>query len=392
MSAEIEGVEIVDAGPATPVDVPGAGAWRISAGGLRTVIGLELSQRVRSRRWLIVLGLWFCLVGGLTVLVRWAVSAATTVVASPGEEAAVVPSPFGRVTFAVIVFMVLSLGGLIAPALSATSINGDRLGGVLAVLQTTLLSPAEIVLGKLVAAWSIALALLAVASPFLLWAIADGGTSLVRVLTTLALLALTLLVVCAIGLGWSALTARTATSAVLTYLTVAALGLGLPALFALTLPAVSRTEQVRVTEYAPPAASVDPDDVTGPDVEQTCTTTVRQMRRAHTELNWWILAPSPYVVVADAAPRPDPRDSSAGDDPLTLIGQAVRLARLGPSETEDWCGDGEGDERLDEAEGLAPAWPWGLAADLALGGVFVVAAVRRLRAPMRRLPSGVRVA
>ena len=82
----------------------------------------------------------------------------------------------GAIIFGLIVYLVLSLGSLISPALSATSVNGDRSAGVLATLQTTLLTPAEIALGKLGAAWLTALAFLAVALPFLGWGFLDGGT------------------------------------------------------------------------------------------------------------------------------------------------------------------------------------------------------------------------
>ena len=276
--------------------------------------------------------------------------------------------------FGIIVFLVLSLGGLIAPALSATSVNGDRSAGVLATLQTTLLSPAEIAAGKLLGAWGTALALLAAASPFLLWGYLEGGTPIGRLAVTVALVALTLLVVCAIGLGWSAVAARTSSSVVLTYLTVAFLGLGLPLLFLLSLPTVTVSERVPVRQ----------------DNGNGCQAAIyQQTTRPHTERVWWLLALSPYVVVADAAPRP----SSSIDDPLTLIRTGVREARLGPSAIEDWCFNGsDGEARAIQRESLAATWPLGLAGDLCIGGAFAAVTVRRLRAPVHRLPRGTRVA
>ena len=50
-------------------------------------------------------------------------------------------------------------------------------------------------------------------------------------------------------------------------------------------------------------------------------------------------------------------------------------------------------EQLAEQRGrLGITWPYGLAANLLLGGAFTYVTVRRLRAPARRLPRGVRVA
>jgi ABC-type transport system involved in multi-copper enzyme maturation permease subunit len=363
------------------------------------VAGLELRQRVRSTRWVVVLALWFVLLLGLTLLIRYAVQ--QTIVPVGGDIA---PDPLqvaqareraGATLFGLVVFLVLSLGALVAPALSATSVNGDRAAGVLATLQTTLLSPAEIAVGKLLASWTTALALLATAAPFLLWSYLDGGTPAGRLLTTVVVLALTLLVVCAIGLGWSSVAARTASSTVLTYLTVVFLGLGLPLLFLLALPVARQADQVTVRTTVSEAA--EPGTEAESEEQLTrCVTEVQELERFHTERVWWLLAPSPYVVVSDAAPRPAIGGFGI-DDPLSVIRDGVREARLGPAASEDYCGS-EAElitrERARQAErnALPATWPYGLAADLVIGGLFTVVAVRRLRTPTRSLPRGTRVA
>ncbi len=250
--------------------------------------------------------------------------------------------------------------------------------------------------GKLLAAWGTALALLATAAPFIVWAYLDGGTPLGRLLTTLALLALTLLVVCAIGLGWSAVTARTPSSTVLTYLTVIFLGLGLPLLFALSLPLVQQEDRVTVRTVQS-ETGFTPEGEPDPAVQGRCVSEVQERDRLHTERSWWLLAPSPYVVVADAAPRPQAGRFGL-DDPLTVIRDSAREARLGPQPTEDFCyfdsalAQEREEERAAEREALGVMWPFGLAADLALGAGFTVLAVRRLRTPTRTLPRGTRVA
>ncbi len=374
---------------------PGGGSWRVSWAGLRTVALLELRQRVRSTRWIVILAVW----AGALVLLTWLITHAVHSVLDPvpvpgSEQAAGQPGP---VVFGIIIFLVLSLGGLIAPALTATSINGDRTAGVLATLQTTLLSPAELALGKLMAAWATALALLSAAAPCILWAYLDGGTPIGRLLVTLALLAVTLLVVCAVALGWSAIAARASSSAVLTYLTVAFLGLGLPLLFALSLPLVQQTDRVVVQQMSqasstdPGTGTAAPDQLSGGSL--TCVQTTESVTRAHTERIWWLLAASPYVVVADAAPRRQSR-VNGDSDPLTAIRDGVRSARLGPAGTESWCGTNDPltQQRESQAAALPSSWPYGLAADLLLGAGAVVIAVRRLRAPATRLPRGTRVA
>jgi ABC-2 type transport system permease protein len=278
----------------------------------------------------------------------------------------------------------------VAPALSATSVNGDRNAGVLATLQTTLLTPAELAVGKLLAAWVVALALLAGALPFIVWALVLGGLDVPRLLVVLGVLALMLLVVCAIGLGWSAVAAKPVFSAVLTYLTVTFLGLGLPLVFIAMYPLSTSTEQV-VTSYMEP---VDPNAPMDGSVAtpMKCVSQSNPQSVFHTERIWWILAPSPYVVLADATPI-----GKAGEttDPLGDIRNGVRDARLGPNNTiYNQCGDGSAANRQRQVDrdALGITWPFGLAADLALGAGFVAVAVRRLRTPTRTLPRGTRVA
>jgi len=374
----------------------GRHTWSLSLWGLRTVAVLELRQRVRSSRWFLVLGAWMLLLGGMTWLAIKAVYASyvsiDSTVAGAGTTEAVnqqLSSQAGRTAFAVVALMVLSLGALVAPALSATSVNGDRNAGVLATLQTTLLTPAEIAVGKLLAAWVVALALLVGALPFILWALILGGLDLPRLLVVLGVLALVLLVVCAIGLGWSAVAAKPVISAVLTYLTVTFLGLGLPLVFVAMYPLSTNTEEV-VNSYMVP---IDPNAEPGtPGATMKCVSESQSQSVFHTERIWWILAPSPYVVLADATPLGKPNEAT---DPLGDIRNAVREARLGPDHAiYNQCGDSSAADRARQInrDALGITWPFGLAADLLLGAGFVALAVQRLRTPTRTLPRGTRVA
>ena len=123
---------------------------------VRTVAVLELRQRVRSTRWRVMLVVW-----GI-VLVLLCGGMASLASMSGDSVDRVVPSLYDTA-----LCFVLGIGLIVAPTLSATSINGDRADATLALLQATTLRSQEIVVGKLVAAWSAALAFLAVALPFL---------------------------------------------------------------------------------------------------------------------------------------------------------------------------------------------------------------------------------
>ncbi len=162
--------------------------------GVVTVARLELRQRVRSSRWVVVLVVWTALLALLTALIRWSVFRSYSVGDAPATDHGLTQARAGRMVFGIVVFLVLSLGALVTPALTSTTVNGDRAAGVLATLQTTLLSPIQLVTGKLAAAWAVALALLVCALPFILWAFFEGGTPAGRLVVVLVLLAVLLLV------------------------------------------------------------------------------------------------------------------------------------------------------------------------------------------------------
>ena len=361
--------------------------WRLRWHGVRTVVALELRQRVRSARWRVALGAWFVVCG----LVTWLTFQASAQIVGPGYVGyadydtddgfgssldVTFHVPRGPLIFGLIVFFVLLAGFLVAPTLSAGAINGDRDAGTLATLQVTLLSPAEIAIGKLLAGWAAAVAFLVVALPFVIVSLAAGGVRVVSLAVTLVLLVVLLGVVCAIGLGFSALVSRTTASALLTYLTVLALTVGTVILFALTFPLITQTDDVPTYE----STAVD---------GASCTWTTETTSRAHTERTWWLLAANPFVVVADAAPAAPAAARYGVPDPLGAIRDGVREARNGPAAREDWCGD----TSVAETTGsTAPVWPWGLGVDLLLGAGAVWLTVRRLRIPQGTLPRGTRVA
>jgi ABC-2 type transport system permease protein len=332
-------------------------SWR----GVRIMAAHEFRLRLRSGRWMWLLGAWFVALLGFTVLERFALSRIET-------------RDLGTPMLGGLMLLVLALGLLVVPALSGQSINGDRERGVLATLQTTLLTPMEITLGKLAAAWGTALVFLATTLPLVVWCFIEGGVSVARVVVTVLVVALLLGVLAAVALALSALLARSTTSAVLAYLTVFALTAGTLITFGLGLAATSTrqtvTEQRSLSDGGPVAYE----------------TTV-----AHPERIWWTLAPNPFVILADAAPRLSPaRDPVTGEmvtnpaDPLGAMSEAIRdTRREQPSSIEPL--------RSDQPE-PAPVWPFGLAFHLVLGILSVRVTARRLQTPYRTLPRAVRVA
>ena len=361
--------------------------------GITTVARLELRQRVRTSKWAVVLAVWFAVIALVTVLSYLALH-------DPQVRS-------GAAMYDIVIFFVLGLGMLVVPSLTATSINGDREHGVLATLQTTLLTSADLVLGKLLAAWAIAGAFLVTALPFLVWAWVEGGVPVGRILLSLVVLMLVLAVVCALGLMFSTLTARPVASAVLTYLAMGALVFGTVIGFSLTAFLVSDEETVRVhgipnswyeNESQPFNPDGTPQEPTGP-TPADCVEHDEVRNVTHNERIWWMLPLNPFVVVADAAPSDPPNDQGlyAGFTPMRWISAGARMARLGETgevRQECYVGDGgqEPPDPMEAAAKSAGVWPFGLGFLLLSGAGATLLAHRRLRTPVRRLPNGTRIA
>ncbi|GII22949.1 ABC transporter permease [Planosporangium mesophilum] len=324
--------------------------------GIALVTRHEFRVRLRTGRWRWLLGAWVAVIAVFTGLLHSALAVTET---EPG-----IPLFGGLMLF------VLALVLIISPALTAQSINGDRERGTLATLQVTRLSAAQIALGKLLAGWGVGLTALVLTVPFVGWAMLQGGVGGLRALVVMVVVALLIGVVCAVSQALSALVARSITSALLSYVTVFALTVGTLVAFGLALPLTA--EKVQQSTF---------------DGQEYTTSRVR------TERVWWLLAPNPFAVLADAAPRlPRPVDPYTGQpepvpfDPLGEVGHEVRRLRV-PSTP----GGPEAPVPVPETES-GPVWPYGLAFDLLLGVGAGWLTVRRLRTPARTLAKGVRVA
>ena len=339
---------------------------RLTRSGVATVAAQEFRLRIRAGRWRWLLAAWTAVVIGFAVLLRLSLAATDTT----GDTRQVGPPLFGGT-----LLFVLGLALLVVPALTSQSVNGDRERGTLATLQVTLLSASEIGLGKLLAAWGAALSFLVLTVPVLVWAYVEGGVPIVNVVVSLLVVALLLGVVCALSLAWSALFARSITSALVSYLTVFALTIGTLIAFGL-------------------ATALTTDTATSTYVDQNGATQTFESQQARTDRTWPLLAPNPFVVLADAAPRaPITRNQTTGLtndrplDPLGNLSDALRDARRGPQPPPTFVG---GHEVQTQEPG--PIWPYGLGFDVALGIGAVVLTIRLLRMPARRLGRGVRVA
>lgn len=356
--------------------------------GVWDVVVLEAKQRLRSRGWYIMLAVWFVLVGIVTWLTwaSWsAQQAAMRSYAGPGAPA---PASPGNMIFEVVLAFVLFLALVVAPALSANAVSGDRAQGTLAILQATLLRPGQILAGKALAAWFASLAFLVAAAPFLIIGVAAGGLSPGYIAVSLAMLAVELAFVCVMGTAISAIAARPLFSIVVTYLAVAMLTVGTLIAFGLGTQLARGTVMVNNPQYGPVGARMGEGFSTP---TYTCSGTLHEVPALRTERVAWILAVNPFVVVADAIPYPDRSTQTVITSPGAIEGasQAARAALAGPEATHP-CANG-----LVQPGYLAqksPIWPLGLGVQIVLAAVLAWAARRALVTPARRLRRGTRVA
>jgi len=334
-----------------------------------TIARLELMQRLRSPGWYILLGVFALVLLIVTVLALMAFSYTPTA---------------GAGAYSVIVMLVLLLVVLISPTLSGSSINGDRDAATLASLQITLASTGDIMIGKLLAAIITGAAFLVVAVPFLVVSMLAGAVRPDVLLVSLLVLAAEIVIVAAIGVGWSGLVVRPLFSVANTYLVVAALCVGTLLIFGLAGSVIRTDVEVRDRVW---------DSQGGPDCDSWQTQTVQLPRFDYV---WGFLAANPFVVLADATPT----TYSAYGSPNDMFGGiklSVRSAQLPPQtlNTYDPCLEGPdgGHPTPKEIIGsTTPSWFVGLGIQIVIAAGLFAGAWARTRTPARRLPPGTRIA
>lgn len=344
--------------------------------GVGVILSLELRQRVRSISWYILLAVFVGLILMVTVLLSIAF------VGFGGDG--------GGGTYSTIIYFVLLLGTLVAPALSGNAINGDRDAGTLATTQVTLITTWQLILGKFLAAWVTALAFLAAAVPFLIYATIVGSLGLGTILISILVLAVELGIVAAVGVGLSGLMSRPLFSIVASYLIVAGLSIGTVIAFGLGGLAVQATVTT-TSSYG--------QEYNANGVATSCTPpATREYPAPRFDLFWGALVANPYVILADAVPT----IYDQYDQPTDLFGfikLSVRSAQQAPETVivYDECALGSDlyEDRptaRETIESTTPGWAVGLFIQLVLAGGLLVGAHARTMTPAARLSRGSRIA
>ncbi|QNG21148.1 ABC transporter permease [Rhodococcus triatomae] len=365
------------------------------------LVGLELRQRLRTTRWKITLGIAFVVI---SLIVFGSMYVAMIAGSADYRD-------WSQNLYAIVMAAELFLGIVLAPTLTATAINGDRKDATLAVVQATPISNWQLAIGKLVGNWVCCLALIVVASPYLVWGIVAAPYGIGSGVLGVVVLCLLFACYCGIGLGFSSLTARPAGSAVLTQATVFFLILGLPALFGMLYSTTAQDHRVVGAQYTSRAVTSE----TWPEGVPECRDVERTVTFHHTERIWWLLAPNPFLILPDVVAGQDNPDRYGwyiGQRPpsptvASSVARVLSDARTGPyvavpscDESTGYYGTGDTTRRqtfysAKEAHGAArigDSWYLGLLANVVFGAVGVTVAARRLRVPAGKLPKGVRIA
>lgn len=378
--------------------------------GVAAVVGMELRQRLRSRGWYIMLAIWFALIALVTALTWTGWKAQTSYYQGDfGSVAPAIHGP-GPLIFELVLVFVLLFGLLVSPAFSANAISGDRAAGTLAIMQVTLLRPGQILWGKFLASWVAALAFLVVSVPFLIFGIAQGGMSAGYVFMALLMLAVELGVVCAVGVGISALANRPLFSIVVTYLVVAVLVFGTLIAFGLGASlskgivmanqAYYKVENLSIPEGDASGGNYQesypgppkPSEITDQNDQDACYGYLQEVQVARTERVAWMLSLNPFVVVADAIPYAAPAQQGQSFSEQGLFGmfsESVRYAQAGPDATYQ-CANGK--VAASYIVQRTPLWPLGLGLQLIVVAGTLALAWRALRTPAGKLAPGTRVA
>ena len=192
---------------------------------LNPVMLKELRGRMRGLRGFAIITIFLILMSFFTILLY---------LLRVPQGGAVVTGELGRLLFIGVLFIELMLIIFIVPALTAGAITSERERKTYDLLQTTLITKAAFVVGKMQSALGYIMLLLLSAIPLQSIAFLFGGVSESEMILALLILAVSAMALGAFGMFFSSVTERTLSATVRAYTAALAIAIGLP-IAALTL-------------------------------------------------------------------------------------------------------------------------------------------------------------
>ncbi|MGB9751537.1 MAG: ABC transporter permease [Roseiflexus castenholzii] len=188
---------------------------------LNPILVKDLRSRMRGARAYILLTIYLLILAGVTLLLYAALSGESSNDLNAGRR-------IGQTLFFTIATVALIEVCLITPVLTSGSIAGEKERQSYDLLIASLLTPWQIVWGKLVSALAFALLLIVAIVPVMSLAFLFGGIGLTEVLIAIAGLVVTAVLYATIGLFWSAMLQSSLGATSFAIGTVIALLLGIP--------------------------------------------------------------------------------------------------------------------------------------------------------------------
>lgn len=188
---------------------------------LNPILVKDLRSRMRGARAYFLLTIYLLILAGVTLLLYAAISGDIGSDLNAGRR-------IGQALFFTIATVALIEVCLITPVLTSGSIAGEKERQTYDLLVASLLTPWQIVWGKLVSALAFALLLITAIVPVMSLAFLFGGVGLTEVLIAIVGLIVTAVLYATIGLFWSALLNSSLGATSFAIGTVIALLLGIP--------------------------------------------------------------------------------------------------------------------------------------------------------------------
>ena len=209
---------------------------------INPVLDIELRQRSRSRRSVVVLTIFLTVMVLVSLLVYEASTATNDFNFDPISA---LTNGVGRKMFEWVLAAELGILLLIVPGISAGTISGERDRQTLVPLQVTMIGPWGIFMGKVLSSSSFILLLIVATVPVMAVPYLVGGISLTQVLLSLLSLLILGFLLAVMGVACSAIFKRTQIATLMAYALCAALTVGtLIAMVAVTVIQESRGQFV----------------------------------------------------------------------------------------------------------------------------------------------------
>jgi ABC-type transport system involved in multi-copper enzyme maturation permease subunit len=204
----------------------------------------ELRGRMRGARAFVILSIYLGITAAVTLLVYLAVAGASRTDLTAGRV-------IGQTIFWTVSSAALVLVCVISPSLTAGAVAGEKERQTYDLLVTTLLSPWQIALGKLVSALAFSLLLILAMLPLASLAFLFGGVSGTELVLAVVGLFVTAVLYATVGLFWSTVMRGTLGATVLAQGSIIAVLLGIPFIFLVTSAIFATSDATRDLTNSP---------------------------------------------------------------------------------------------------------------------------------------------